>query len=98
MNTNNVIDNRESNSHTDGCISSTGFIYSIEFFFYKINLIFRYTYAIITKNDFDRFFGSSIVTWELCGGTSVFDKIRKNIMEYLYEHILIHADIYIRQR
>jgi len=90
-----MIDDREADSHTHTRITSSRLVDSVEFFFYEIDLSFGYTDTIIWKYNSDVFLGSNIATSEFCLGSSVFDKIREDIMENLDEHIFIHTDEYI---
>ena len=88
-----MIDDREPDTHIHLIITSSRFIYFVEFFSHESYLILGDTDTIIGEFDFDLVFFSAIATTESCSLASIFDKIREDIVKYLYEHIHIHTDI-----
>ncbi len=94
MESRNTLDYGESDSHTSVTISSSSFIYFIEFFFYICYFFIWNSDSIIRKYQ-DKFFLSFIYGDLQCRLFScIFEEIRKDIMEYLDIHIFIHIDLF----
>ncbi len=91
MDTDDMIDDWESDSHTHTTISSSWLIYSVEFFSHERYLLLWDTNSSIWELYCDTFFAEWVLAVESCSLASIFDKIREDIVEYLYEHIGIHA-------
>ncbi len=90
-----MIDDRESDSHTHRCISSSRLIHSVEFFSHESDLILRDPSTIIGEYDLYGSWGFGVATAQGCSLASILHEVGEYIVEDLDKHITIHTDEHI---